>query len=232
MKRNLFACAILVPLLSASIVRAADHLDGPKASADPTADITDLFAWMSPDAKTLNLIMNVFPQASSASKFSNAVQYVFHVTSRSNFGDAAAGSVDIICTFDSNQRISCWAGDEYVSGDASNTRGISSGSGKLKVFAGLRDDPFFFNLDGFKHTAETVKNAASSLSFDPAGCPNLDPTTAAGLRNQLKSSPTGGAPKDFFAGLNVLSIVLAVDKSAVTKGGALVSVWGSTNNPG
>ena len=232
MKRHLFASAVLVSLLAAPVVKAADHLDGPKASADPTADITDLFAWMSPDARTLYLIMNVFPQASSASKFSNAVQYVFHVTSRNNFADAAASSVDIICEFDSAQKISCWAGDEYVNGDASNTRGISSGSGRLKVFAGLRDDPFFFNLDGFKHTAETVKNAASSLAFDAAGCPNLTPSTAAALRNQLQTSPSGGSAKDFFVGLNVLSIVLAVDKSVVAKGGALVSVWGSTNNPG
>ena len=232
MKRNLYACAALVALLGAPLAKAADHLDGPKASADPTADITDLFAWMSSDAKTLYLIMNVFPQATAASKFSNAVQYIFHVTSRNNFGDAASSPVQIICTFDSNQRISCWAGDEYVNGDASNTRGISSASGKLKVFAGLRDDPFFFNLDGFKHTAETVKNVASSLTFDPAGCPNLPPSIAAALRGQLQSSATGGPPTDFFAGLNVLSIVLAVDKSVVTKGGSLVSIWASTNNAG
>ena len=33
--------------------RAADHADGPAASADPTADITDVLAWMSPDARQL-----------------------------------------------------------------------------------------------------------------------------------------------------------------------------------
>ncbi len=232
MKRHLYACTAAVALLGAPLARAADHLDGPKASADPTADITDLFAWMSSDARTLYLIMNVFPQASSTSKFSNAVQYVFHVASRNNFTDPATNPVDIVCTFDTNQKISCWAGDEYLNGDASNTRGLSSGSAKLKVFAGLRDDPFFFNLDGFKHTADTVKMAASSLTFDPAGCPNLPPATAAMLRTQLRTSATNGPPVDFFARLNVLSIVVAVDKSIVTKGGPLLSVWASTNNPG
>ena len=98
MKRNLYACAALAALLGAPLAKAADHLDGPKASADPTADITDLFAWMSPAAKTLYLIMNVFPQATAASKFSNAVQYVFHDTSRNNFGDAASSCAPGKCS--------------------------------------------------------------------------------------------------------------------------------------
>jgi hypothetical protein len=34
-----------------------------------------------------------------------------------------------------------------------------------------------------------------------------------------------------FNGFNVLAIVLEVDKSLVTKNGALLSVWGSTNRP-
>lgn len=229
MSRRWLPFAVLTVLLATPLSRAADHLDGPKASADPTADITDMFAWMSSDAKTLYLIMNVFPQATAASKFSNAVQYVFHVTSRNNFGDAPSNPLNVICTFDTSQKISCWAGDEYVNGDASNTAGISSSSGKLRVFAGLRDDPFFFNLDGFKHTADTVKSAASSLTFDPAGCPNLPPATAAALRMQLRTDPGGGPPKDFFKNLNVLSIVIALDKTVATKGGSLVSVWGSTN---
>lgn len=229
MKRRACLCAAVAVALVSPLTRAADHLDGPKASADPAADITDLFAWMSPDAKTVYLIMNVFPQATTSSKFSNAVQYVFHVTSRNNFGDAASNPVDIICTFETNQKVSCWAGSEYVNGDASSTSGITSGSGKLKVFAGLRDDPFFFNLDGFKHTADSVKGAASSLTFDPAGCPNLPPATAAALRMQLRTNPNGGPPVDFFARLNVLSLVLSVDKSLLTKGGSLISVWASTN---
>ncbi|HYR56297.1 MAG TPA: DUF4331 family protein [Myxococcaceae bacterium] len=229
MKKNWLTLTTLMALFCSGLGQAADHLDGPRASADPTADITDLFAWMSPDAKTVYLIMNVFPQATQASRFSNAVQYVFHVASRNNFGDPASNPVNIICTFDTSQKISCWAGDEYVNGDASNAAGLASGDGKLRVYAGLRDDPFFFNLDGFKHTADTVKAAASSLTFDPAGCPNLPPATAAALRNQLRSDANGGPAKDFFKNLNVLSLVLAVDKSVVAKGGSLVSVWASTN---
>ena len=53
---------------------------------------------------------------------------------------------------------SCWLGtDEYVTGDASAITGLTSADGKLKVFAGLRADPFFFNLDGFHHAEATVE---------------------------------------------------------------------------
>ncbi|TMA23646.1 MAG: DUF4331 domain-containing protein, partial [Deltaproteobacteria bacterium] len=73
---------------------------------------------------------------------------MFHTSSLSAFGSAAGSTQDIVCTFDAAQKLSCWAGNEYVSGDASNPAGLASGSGKLRVFAGLRDDPFFFNLHG------------------------------------------------------------------------------------
>jgi hypothetical protein len=231
MFKGLTGAAGLGVLLASQLALAADHLDGPAAKADHAADITDIYAWMSADAKTMYLVMNVFPMASTTSKFSNAVQYVFHTNSKNSFTDTALASsqVNIICTFDANQKVSCWAGGEYVNGDASSTAGISSGSGKLKVFAGLRDDPFFFNLDGFNKVADTVKSAKGTLTFDAAGCPLLDPATANSLVNQLKQSPTGGPAQDFFARLNVLSIVLAVDKTVITKGGPIVSFWGSTN---
>src|SRR5712692_2435549 len=153
-------CALLAPLMM-----AADHLDGPAASADPTADITDLFAWMSSDAKTVYIILNVAPLATASTKFSTAVQYVVHTTSRASFGAATSSSVNIICTFDASQKISCWAGNEYVNGDASTTAGISSGSNKLKVYAGVRDDPFFFNLDGFKNAAKTTIAIKGTLTY-------------------------------------------------------------------
>lgn len=228
----------LLLLLAAPLALAADHTDGPAASADPTADITDLFAWTSPDGKDLNLIMNVFPAATSAAKFSDAVQYVFHTNSQASFGAAATSSEDIVCTFDAAQKISCWAGSSYVTGDASSTSGIASSDGKLRVFAGLRDDPFFFNLDGFKDAVADVKATAAAGGLpapDAAGCYNLgnpgsSGTIASVLVADLTHTSHGANPAvDHFAGLNVLSIALQVDLSLVNKGGPVVGVWGSTN---
>lgn len=221
-------CACVAGVVAyASVAHSADHLDSPATKADPTVDINDLYSFM--DGNNLVLAMTVFPAATTGAKFSDKVQYVFHTSSGAAFG-ATTANEDIICTFDTAQKIQCWAGtDEYVTGDASAAAGIASADGKFKVFAGLRADPFFFNLDGFKHTVSTVEGAAGSLSFDTSGCPTLDDATAAALRGQLQSAPDGGAPQDFFKSLNGLAIVVSLDKSLATKGGAIVSTWASTH---
>jgi hypothetical protein len=212
--------------VSPRLARSADHLDAPAAKADPAADINDLYTWN--DGDNVVLAMTVFPAAPATAKFSDATQYVFHTSSAATFG-AAATDLNIICTFDAAQKIQCWAGaDEYVTGDASQAAGATSASGKLKVFAGLRSDPFFFNLEGFRNAVTTVKGAAGSLNFD-AGCPLVDPGTSTALVGQLGTSPDGGAAQDFFKSLNTLAIVVSVDKTVVTKGGPIVASWASTN---
>lgn len=216
--------------LQALPASAADHLDGAAVKTDHATDIADVYAWSTADK--VNLIMTVFPQATTASKFSTAAAYVFHTSSRAAFGSATTTPLDIICTFDAAQKVSCWVGSDktnYVSGDASAAAGISSSSAKVKVHTGLHDDPFFFNLAGFNKVREIVKGAAASLTFDTDGCPALDVATAGALVTQLKQSPTGGAPANFFAGLNSLAIVIQVDKAVLTAGGPILGVWAGTH---
>jgi hypothetical protein len=248
MKRKVITIAALLGAASAAsivgtarIARSSDHLDAPATKADPAADINDLYSWV--DGSNLVLALTVFPAATGASdagagsQFSNTVQYVIHTASGTAFGNTSAKE-DIICTFSAAQVISCWVGsDEYVTGNASVAStdggpiGLTSADGKVKIFAGLRADPFFFNLDGFHHAEATVEGAeeAGALTFDQASCPQLDPATASTLRTQLQTSLDGGLATDFFAPLNTLAIVVAVDKSLVTKGGTVVSAWASTH---
>ena len=226
------ALAIVMMLCLSQSSRSADHVDGPAASADPAADITDVFTWMSPDAQRVFLIMSLVRNATTASKFSDSVQYVFHTTSRPSFGAPPSPEVTLICTFNQAQIIQCWAGnDAYVTGDASTINGIVSDDGKFRVFAGLRNDAFFFNLAGFRATSRTVAEDAADLQFDPAGCPLLDNETSAELVTQLATAPGGGPAVNNFDRFNVLAIVIAIDKSIVTNNGPILSVWGSTNRP-
>ncbi len=230
--KRLAVLAVLAVGLSFQTTQAADHADGPRASADPAADITDVFAWMSPDAQTLNLVMGLTRNATSASRLSDAVQYVFHTRSAPSFGAPAGREINVVCTFTKKQRIHVRVeGGENLSvhGDASSESGIESPDGRLKVFAGLRDDPFFFNLAGFRATSRIVAGAASGLTFDAAGCPALDAGTSSALVTQLRTAPGGGPAVDNFARFNVQAIVVSLDKSVVTEGGSIVAVWGSTN---
>ncbi len=211
---------------------AADHADGPAVRADPAADINDLFAWMSQDAEKLYLALSVFPFASAGSRFSDSVQYVFHIGSGTEFGGVADDG-EIICTFNAAQDVQCWAGETSVLGDASSPAGLVSDDGRLRVFAGPRNDPFYFNLSGFNATTRIVAGAAPSLTFDAAGCPMVDAATSNVLVTQLRTNPEAGPPLDDFVGGNVLALVLEVDKSLVAGNGPIVGVWASTNrSPG
>jgi hypothetical protein len=247
------ACA-----LAAAPALAADHGDGTPTALnvpDASSDITDVYTWMA-DANHINLVMDVFPNAAAGSKFSNVVQYVFHTQSKASLLAATSTPATVICTFDATQKISCWVLDstkkviEYVNGDPSATAGLASTDGKMRVFAGLRDDPFFFNLAGFRKATATVAGAIAHgvdatngpiTALDANGCPTLTAGAQGAVVTQLKQSSTGGAPLDFFAkgGAatpndqpftgNVLSIVITLDKTLINTGGPVVGVWGSTN---
>jgi hypothetical protein len=210
---------------------SADHQDSPATMSAPTADINDVYAWT--DGSNVVLAMTVYPAAPTGALFDPNVQYVFHTASGSSIISPPGSNVDVIATFDAAQKIKLWVGTtEYVAGDPSPSAGLASADGKVKVFAGLRADPFFFNLDGFKNTVATVESVASSLTFNDAGCPALNAGQETLLVGQLGSAPDGGAPVNHFATFNTLAIVVSVDKALLTTGGGTMSVWAGTYSTG
>jgi hypothetical protein len=238
MKRVAAAIA-LVATVAGTPARAADHRDGPAVQADPSTDINDVYAWMSADGTKVNLVMSVFPNAMAGAKFSTSALYVFHVNAFQRFGDVAPNVATVVCSFDAAGMISCWGPDgskEFATGDASATAGIASGTGKMKVFAGLRDDPFFFNIAGFR---AGIGAAASALGGDPGACPPIPKQAAAAVAMLLASNGMGGPPSDGFKkggdavpnySGNVLAIVIQIDKTLLTDAThGLLGVSGSTN---
>lgn len=227
---TLLAATVACLVTQTPATHAADHEDSPGTRADPSADYGDVIAWMSSDAQRIHLLATVVRHATAESRFSDAVVYVFHTQSHPAFGQPGAAPVDISCIFEgtTTQTVTCAGGGSTVSGDASDPAGITSGDGKLRVFAGLRNDAFFFNSSGFNATRGAVINAASSLSFDAAGCPALDEATSNALATTLMST-NGGPAVDAFGNDNILVLALAVDKSLVTPGGPIVAVYGSSH---
>src|SRR5215217_7659612 len=76
----------------------SDHISGPRALADPIADITDLYAFPSPQQPgSLVLVMNTLPFAQPSDLFSDGLVYRFRlrplVRAASN-GDRAPFQVD------------------------------------------------------------------------------------------------------------------------------------------
>ena len=195
----------------------ADHVDGLAARADPAADLADVYAWMTADTEQVNLALTI-----PAALFSDAVHYVFDVESSEALGESGV-LTRVICSFDDAQTVQCWVGeDDYVTGIASEEVGLTSRSGRIRVFAGLRDDPFFFNSIGFNAVRTQIRDTMGELDFDEAGCPLLDSETSQSLIDQL----TQGA--NTFVN-PVSALVLQIDRSLLDRGGDILAVAGSTH---
>jgi hypothetical protein len=193
------------------------------------ADITNIHVWV--DGEKLLLTMGVSPGATASGTFPDTLQYALHVESSAGYGQAGERT-DIICTFDAAQTIQCWIGDkDYVTGDASAVAGLVSESGAVRVHAGPHADPTFFNLAGLLDAVSELLALLPALATDPSGCPALDAGSSNMILNKLKTT-MGQPAEDFYANSNVLALVLELDKSLVTAGGPVLSVWGSTHEAG
>ena len=156
--KNLISITLL--LLSATVASlASDHKEAPFVSERPPVDIADLYTFLSPeDGSKLVLAMTVNPFSVTSEAFafnySPGILYRFHID---NDGDAVA---DHLITFqfraDQSYTVSLPNGTN-VEGFATapseepepnEARIVDNGDG-VRIFAGPRDDPFFFDVVGF-----------------------------------------------------------------------------------
>lgn len=155
------AAAAATPLLTHE-VSAADHLDAPNTMAKQAADITDVYAWHTEDGKVVAVLNFAgLGEVGQSATYNPDILYGIHID---NDGDNES-DLDTWIRFGQNG-----AGDWGVQvvglpGSADPLVGpietTITGQLGLRVFAGLRDDPFFFDLDGFKATL-----MSGALSFD------------------------------------------------------------------
>ncbi|HEY5755402.1 MAG TPA: DUF4331 family protein [Steroidobacter sp.] len=214
---------IVVAMLAASPLFAADHLDTPSVIADPRADIGDVFAWTSHDARRLNLAMTIVGHT-----FSDQLEYVFHIDSGKGFGKTTA-TTDIVCRIASASNVLCKVGNaDVASGDASGPKGVEGRNKRLRVFAGLRDDPFYNNVKGTREAYGVAADAMMGVSKnDAAGCPVFNEATSRLILDTWRH--TGGGPaKNFLAGWTPASLVISVDLDVVNRGGTMLGVWATT----
>jgi hypothetical protein len=192
---------------------AADHRDSPSVENDPSADITDLFAFRSPtNNNDLVVALNVNPLTPPAEMrtFAQDVSYEIHVD---NTGDLNADAT-VKVTFSGNPLMFKVEGlganpiTGQVTSPGSTTPMITDANG-IKVFAGPRDDPFFFDLVGFKNFV--AHPAAPAL----------------GLR------PAGQTPVDQFAGTNISTIEIELPITALTGAAnsntGTIKAWATTS---
>lgn len=216
-------CALLVLASASPAALASDHLDTAAVIADPAGDIGDLYAWTSTDGRRLNLVMTIVGK-----KFSDHVRYQFHVDSARELGGYGE-SVTLSCEFNAPTAPECRVAEvDYLRGEAGGQAGIGGEKGRFRVFAGLRDDPFFNNVRGTR-AALDVADAAMKVvaNKDPGGCPRFDAATVNRIHQEWRG--TDGKPgANFLAGWATAALVIEVDLDAVNGGGPLLGVWATT----
>ncbi len=218
MKRNklLLSAFVAATLITGGIIYAADHIDTPAVTGQ-SSDITDLYVFRAQDVNNLVFVANtqglLAPGSTAAAKFDANTVIEFNID---NTGDAIEDLV-IQCKYDAASNSMQVYGPILPSekGTRSKLEGsvrasalvtaygsapvIGTGANGIKVFAGPRDDPFFFDLTQFKKVL-----AGTASGFLPAGMAS-----------------------DTFAGTNVLSTVVEVPKSLLGGSGS-INVWVET----
>jgi hypothetical protein len=190
----------------------SDHISGPRALADPIADITDVYAFPSPERPGhLVLVQNTLPFAPADAAFSDGLLYRFRLRPVT-LTDAEPGGCpfdvhdaeELVfdCVFsepagDGSQEGTChMPGGETVSFAVNDEQGGSAGG--VRAFAGVRWDPFIMDAPA---TLKTI--ATGQLAFTDPGSIYMD-------------------------GKNVLGIVVELDCAKYLPGAALVGVLSET----
>ncbi|MBI4540184.1 MAG: DUF4331 family protein [Gemmatimonadetes bacterium] len=199
---------------------ASDHQDTPEVELSPRMDINDVYAFPGSNDDRIVLAMTtsspLTPAQSSGASFDPNLLYQFKID---NNGDARADRV-IQVTFrgegssqtvevrgpaapgEVGTRNTLVKGSPSVRGRIGETLGSSTG---MQVFAGLRDDPFFIDLEQFFRIVPDRKPVTGELSKLPATA------SASSFRNP---------GVDFLKSINTLAIVIELPESQLTAGGS------------
>jgi len=224
---------LALPLAAALLVFSvavmpADHAESPGADADPAADIADVFVFAAPGSpgKLVGAITfggRPAPRSRIDGSFycDRDVLYSFFIDRADAVGAFdSVPDIRIDVRFGLDGKGRCGVRFDNVPGAGGAFSGpieqTINSAGGIRAFAGLRNDPFFFDAEGLTALLTTFATPGQ----------NGDLVTAFGLPNQRPRH-------DSFANRNVSSIVFEMDLDNVApKPGAgmrpKIRVWATT----
>jgi hypothetical protein len=215
-------------------LHSSDHQDTPEVELSPRMDINDVYAFPSKSdpANRIVLVMTtsspLTPAQSASAAFDMDLLYQLKID---NTGD---GIEDLVIQFTASDNTTSQAISmrgpvapvmigatttnvnvaPAVSGPINTVLGDPNG---IQLFAGVRDDPFFLDLEQFFCIIPDRKPATGPLALPCAtGTPGAN-----GFR------PAGSAV-DYLNGYNTLAFVVELPKTMLTAGGnAKIGIWGT-----
>ena len=208
-KKMLLASVAVLSIAVGGLVFAADHIDSP-AVTNQTTDITDVYVFRAQDPNNLVFVANtqglMAPTATATAQFDANTLIEFNIDNNNDnvedlviqgiynngkmkvYGPIKPSETGLRSKIEGNVT----AEVAVTAYGASAVTGTGNG---LKVFAGPRDDPFFFDLNQFKKII-----MGQATSFNKPG-------------------------SDAFAGTNVLSFIVEVPKSMLGASSGKINVW-------
>jgi len=213
-KTKILAAAAIATVIGGSILLAADHIDAPAVTGQAT-DITDVYAFKGANASSRVFVINtqglLSPAATSTAKFDAGtliqlnidnnndnvedlvIQAIYDGTNMKFYGPAKPTATGL-----KSQLEGAVTATVAVTSYTATAPVTATGTNGMQVFAGPRDDPFFFDLNQFK---KIIAGTASSFN---------NPGT------------------DAFAGTNVMSVVMEVPVSLLNATSGKINVWATT----
>jgi hypothetical protein len=220
-KMKMLGAAFVLAAASGVYLIAADHIDAPNVtggtSASPVSlgsDITDVYAFA--NGENMVFVVNtqgLLSQAATATAtFDEEVMLEINIDNSATkdnvedlviqatfengkvkvYGPAAPVTTGLQSTLLSSVSVEA----NITAYGSSPVIGTNNG---IKVFAGPRDDPFFFDLGQFKAIL-----AQTASGFNESGT-------------------------DTFAGTNVMALVIEVPKSQLGPGEGAINIWATSN---
>lgn len=205
MKKKILSATLVSAAMICGILYAADHIDAPSVTGTGSAslgtDITDVYTFQSPaDNSKMVFVINTQGLLSPSSSMTAAflpnvmcelnidntgdnvedlvIQFLIQNGKLRAYGPVAPGTAGTTSIVKTNGPVTETTVTAYGTSPV-----IGSNANGVKVFAGPRDDPFFFDLARFKEVV-----GGTQTSFRSPGV-------------------------DAFAGTNVMSLIAEVPKS-------------------
>ncbi len=206
-KKILFTAIAALTLITGGIIYAADHIDAPSVTGQST-DITDLYVFQGSNTDNMVFVANtqglLSPANTGAAKFDENTLIEFNIDNNADNiedlviqckYDAASNKMNVYGPVAPSEKGTRSKVEGNVTASAAVTAYGSSavvGTGNgISVFAGPRDDPFFFDLDQYKKVI-----GGTAMGFNSPGT-------------------------DTFAGTNVMSVVVEVPKAMLGGSGPI-----------
>jgi hypothetical protein len=227
-RSRIAAAVAIASLATTGVVVASDHQDTPEVELSPRSDINDVYAF--PGSSADRTVLAVTTSSPIAGGSNGAAAFDPNLLYQIKIDNTGDGVEDRVIQFtvrgEGSAQVVEMRGPvaPAVTGirtriveSASMIRGpinsVINGANGIQLFAGLRDDPFFIDLEQFFRIIPDRKPATGALSMLP------ETPTASAWR------PAGTAV-DFLRGLNALAFVVELPTALLTEGGnARIGLW-------